>query len=529
MSGAMNDTTTSLSTGSLTDSHDETRWTRVFWMLLVAHIFVWTAVPSLTASNHTLDGIEMATWGREWQLGYYKHPPLPAWIARVLTQTFGSHPASLYFAAAAASGTCLWAAFALGRRMMGPAVGLTAAVSLEVVHYFTLTSIEFNNNIVSRAFAAVAVVCLHRAVSVGVQSSGKSRDWILAGVMLGLAMLAKYDVAVLAVVLLTYSVVRTEPRRHWRTSGPYLMLASSLIVFAPHFAWLWANDFPTLAYVAKRSQPATGWLDHITRPVSFAASQLAAIGPVYGLLAWACWRRSGETTVDQQKLKSEDAVFSQTVVWGVFATILIGAVISGSGVRSMWGSSLWTFLGLAMLVIILADERFQLTRLAVVRATRGGAIVGFSLALVVWGRHSYGPEIRGKLSRVHYPGAALAVEIERAWDAASDKPLPQIAGDRWLASNVSLMGEDDASIYIEGDASKSRWTSDTSFAATGGVIIWRGEQPTELLERFPHAGPVTRLELTNERHPGIAVPEVSYSILPPAAVVAEAPSATRIR
>ena len=45
---------------------------------------VWTALPSLIFFNLPLDVIEAMVYGREWQLGYDKLPPLPWWIAEVV-------------------------------------------------------------------------------------------------------------------------------------------------------------------------------------------------------------------------------------------------------------------------------------------------------------------------------------------------------------------------------------------------------------------------------------------------------------
>ena len=41
---------------------------------------IWTALPSLIYFNLPLDVIEAMVYGREWQLGYDKLPPLPWWL-----------------------------------------------------------------------------------------------------------------------------------------------------------------------------------------------------------------------------------------------------------------------------------------------------------------------------------------------------------------------------------------------------------------------------------------------------------------
>lgn len=48
-----------------------------FGMFLVLHFTVWTILPALLYANLPLDLIEALVYGREWQLGYDKLPPLP--------------------------------------------------------------------------------------------------------------------------------------------------------------------------------------------------------------------------------------------------------------------------------------------------------------------------------------------------------------------------------------------------------------------------------------------------------------------
>ena len=50
---------------------------RAFGAVLALHAAVWTALPALLYPNLPLDLIEALMYGREWQLGYDKLPPLP--------------------------------------------------------------------------------------------------------------------------------------------------------------------------------------------------------------------------------------------------------------------------------------------------------------------------------------------------------------------------------------------------------------------------------------------------------------------
>ena len=50
-------------------------------VVLALHVVIWTALPALLSHNLQLDLAEDLALGREWQLGYWKHPPLPWWLA----------------------------------------------------------------------------------------------------------------------------------------------------------------------------------------------------------------------------------------------------------------------------------------------------------------------------------------------------------------------------------------------------------------------------------------------------------------
>ena len=51
---------------------------------------MWTILPSLLYPNLPLDLIEALTYGREWQLGYDKLPPLPWWLVEIVYRLGGA-------------------------------------------------------------------------------------------------------------------------------------------------------------------------------------------------------------------------------------------------------------------------------------------------------------------------------------------------------------------------------------------------------------------------------------------------------
>src|ERR1700751_3345767 len=67
----------------------ERRPQAAFAVFLAVHFAVWTLLPALLYPNLPLDLIEALTYGREWQLGYDKLPPLPWWLVEIIYRTVG--------------------------------------------------------------------------------------------------------------------------------------------------------------------------------------------------------------------------------------------------------------------------------------------------------------------------------------------------------------------------------------------------------------------------------------------------------
>ena len=126
---------------------------------LALHAVVWTVLPTLFFINLPLDLIEGLVYGREWQLGYDKLPPLPWWMLEATYRVFGP---DLFFYAL--SQLTVMAAFALiwvmARQLVGPVGALVAILIIDGMHYFTFTAAKFNHDVVQLPFWATDRLCL---------------------------------------------------------------------------------------------------------------------------------------------------------------------------------------------------------------------------------------------------------------------------------------------------------------------------------------------------------------------------------
>src|SRR5215468_7663082 len=251
----------------------ERRPQAAFAVFLALHVVVWTALPTLLYPNLPLDLIEALTYGREWQLGYDKLPPLPWWLVELVYRTVGVDAA--YYALAQIAVVAAFAAVWLTARELVGAVGaLVAVLFLDGLHYFHFTAAKFNHD------------AIHAALR-----RGRMAHWLLLGFAIGLSLWAKYFVVVLAAPLALFLLLDRDARRALATGGPWIALALALVVMAPHLVWLVRNDFLPFAYASARAAPSRGLIDHVLHPAVFAASQLVFLLPALLIAAAVVWPR----------------------------------------------------------------------------------------------------------------------------------------------------------------------------------------------------------------------------------------------
>src|SRR6476469_5685919 len=250
---------------------------RALAAILCLHAVVWTALPTLLYANLPLDLIEALTYGREWQLGYDKLPPLPWWLVELVHQVVDLDTA--YYALAQVALVGLTA-----RPLVGPVGALIAILILDGLHYFHFTAAKFNHDVIQLPLWALAGYAFHAALR-----RGRMIHWLLLGVAIGLSLWAKYFVVVLAVPLALFLLLDRDARKALKTPGPWIALVVALVVMAPHLLWLVRNDFLPFAYASARSAPSRGLLDHVVHPLVFAVSQLGFLLPSLLIAAALAW------------------------------------------------------------------------------------------------------------------------------------------------------------------------------------------------------------------------------------------------
>jgi 4-amino-4-deoxy-L-arabinose transferase-like glycosyltransferase len=482
---------------------------RLFWSWLALRTLAWAALASLTQPNAALDLIEWLAWGREWQWGYHKHPPLPAWIAETFFQLAGRRVWGVYLASYLCTALTLWCVWRLGRAVATPRRALLAALALDGFVFFTYDTAEFSNNVVLTAAWALTVLCFFHAAR-----TQRWHWWLVTGVVLGIGLLSKYTLAVVLPPLLLFLLWRRETRTRRVLLGVALMSVAAFVVFLPHLVWMVRHDFITITYGLDRSVSEKTWWTHLKNPLLFALSQAGRLLPVslvlVPLTGWV-WRKRRAGAAGRFHRD-----YLLAVVLGPAAVLLLMSLTTGMQLREIWGYPLWTFAPLLLLVSLRLDDAPAAWRWSwrLWGAVAVG-LVGFALL------KNYGePRWSGKPGRIHFPGKELADEATRRYTAAVGEPFPVAVGECWLAGNVSCYAPQRPSMYSSGavgycvlDPRAAPWLSEDEIRRRGAVLLWdAGELGDELPEimrlRFPHA----------QAQPPIVLPYTGLPDVPPVRV-----------
>ncbi len=481
----------------------------VFWGFLALHVTAWTVLPALTNPNLPLDVIEGLAWGREWQLGYAKHPPLSPWLMEMFS-TLGKFVGGganwpLYLLSQMSVGIALWAMWRLARDFLDPVPALLSVLLLEGIYYTNFTSPEFNANVVLLPLWALAILAFRRAVT-----DGSWLAWTGWGIAAGLGMLGKYYTAVLLVAMAAMVIATPAYRRHLARPGPYIGLVAFAVVLLPHVMWLVANDFPTFAYAIQRSGGSGGaWSDYIVFPLRFLVGQAPVVLPALLIMVALGWPRRGGA------LDSEKSRFLLFIGFGPLVVTLLLSAIIGFKVRSMWGMPLLLTSGL-MLVGWFGPA---ITSAGLRRFTWAWAGI-FVLALSAYtGSAVLRPVFYETGKRTHFPGRPLAAVLTKAWRERFESPVPVIIGDAWVAGNVAYYSPDRPSVYIDANPAGAPWFSDEDVAASGAILVWLGPRggPAAPFAKTSLAVLSQRIGPVEEQQP-LSLPWQVWGDMPPVSI-----------
>ena len=490
-----------------TRSHRVDRLVFLLAAWLIFRTLLWALVTQLTFSNPPLDTIELLSWGRDWQWGYAKHPPLPAWLADAGWRVFGGNLFGVYFIGYALIAVAVWSVWRLARLVVPRRDALLAALCMEGVLFYTYWGQRLNHNIALTAFWSLTTLFTYKAVR-----DGRLGDWIATGVCASLGLLSKYTMVFLLLPLLFWMLMESRAARVWRRPGPYVAALVMLMIVTPHLVWAAREGWPTLAYGRERtlSAPAHSY-PRIVEPALFMVYQVMAVLPLVCVMIWGARLKTKALSGERRSA----AQFLVVVVGGPLALHLALGLVLGLQLHGPWGTPFWANLGLLLIVLFPLRPQPWIRRRMII----GLVACNLAALLFLTGQTVLWPMMWNEPFRTQFPGKILAKEADFRWHARFAEPLPAVAGNRLLAGTVGIHASGRPRVYFSADPDES--ASCYQFSAQrdlekmtghGGILVWDATRdgaavPPLLAELFPTA---ERLEVIH-----INGNTVGFALLPP--------------
>ena len=436
-----------------------------WWVFAGVYLLVWVFMPPLLAPSFPLDVVESLGWGREWQWGYYKHPPLPPIALHVFYQAFGRiGPFALSQLCVALT---LWMVWLTARRLVSPERALLGSLLTMGVAFYTRPTLEFNHNIAQMPLWAA--ICYYYLAA---WQDGKLRQWCMLGLFAGLGLLCKYSMGVLLVCLALFTAF-TPARRVLRQPGPWLAMLVMTLVFAPHLVWLQHNDWLPLAYAHERtSGPGTpAQLGALKFALTQGLNHLPLLLILLLPLTWLRLTHQLPRTAARQRIHSQQPHYLLLIAMGPGLLLVLLGLLAGVRLRDMWGVPIWPFSGL-LLVALLPDAKLARLRPIMLR----GLALWLVLITILSGLYLFKiADWRQRPVRSDWPTAALAQQAEHTWAELSICPLDTVAGDTWMASLIATSIANHPSVLIPGDARYSPWATPQRLLTHGALWVWQSE------------------------------------------------------
>jgi len=403
---------------------------KIFYLLCLYHLIIWTLVSYFSNKNLPLDVIEALAWGQDFDLGYNKHPPLSAWIPGLLFKIFGNKDWVYYLLSQifiVISFIFLWklSSFFLKKKSQI----LLSVLTIEGIAFYTFETPQFNVNICQIPLWIGTIYFFLKSIK-----NNKIADWIFLGTFSALGFLTKYIFAYLLISLFFYLIYIFFIRKKINFNFLYTVLIFFLIT-APHFQWLIRNDFTTIYYALKRGElNEFNIYNHLLNPFKFLMSQILILLPFLLLIYLLIKKIKIKLPFDNQKF-----IFLLFSFLLPFFLILITSMVTGSRIRTMWMIPFYSLVG--VFFIFLYQDSINLKKLK-----------SFNILLIIFLIVSptlYSLRSIYNDSRTGYEGKKIALQIEKDWKAISKDEISNVGFSEWYAGNLSYHLSNRPKVFLE--------------------------------------------------------------------------------
>jgi len=208
-----------------------------------------------SATGLGIDESYTAATSRVLTLSTFDHPPLAWWIAHFAGRLLGESAFALRLPFVLLSGLTCWLMFLLTRRLFSAEAGFYAVLALALSPALGLADSVWL--LPDAPLLPAMLACARTLARVFFSDSRENagRDWLLAGLFAGLAMLSKYHGILLFAGAGLFMLASPRQRFWLATPWPYAAGLVALLVFSPVLIWNAQHDWISFLFQGSRSGP----------------------------------------------------------------------------------------------------------------------------------------------------------------------------------------------------------------------------------------------------------------------------------
>ena len=403
---------------------------KIFYLLCLYHLIIWTAVPYFSNKNLPLDVIEALAWGQDFNLGYNKHPPLSAWIPGFFFKIFGNKDWIYYLLSQVfivISFIFLWKLSSFFFKKKSQI--LLSILSIEGIAFYTFETPQFNVNICQIPLWIGTIYFFLKSIK-----ENKISDWIFLGAFSALGFLTKYIFAYLLISLFFYLIFILIKDKKIKLNFFYALLIFFLII-TPHFIWLTQNDFTTIYYALKRGGlNEVSIYNHLLNPFKFLINQIIILLPFILLIYLLIKKVKIKLTLNNEKF-----IFLLFSFLLPFILILITSIITGSRIRTMWMIPFYSLIGIFFIFLYQDQINFKKIKNFIILL-----IIFLIVSPILYSLRSIYSD-----SRTSYEGRKIASQIEGEWKTISKDKISNVGFSEWYAGNLSYQLSNRPKVFLE--------------------------------------------------------------------------------
>ncbi len=389
----------------------------IFVIFLLSHLIIWTLVPTLSNENLPLDTIEALAWGSNLDWGFNKHPPLSAFVVEFFYQIFGNQDWAYYFLSQVFVIIAFIAVYKFSEEIFNNKnLALLSVLLLEGIYFYNFTTPEFNVNVAQLPFWALSIYYTWRVIN-----HGKTTDYALLGLFVGLGILSKYLFIYLIIgIILVFFYFSKKGIKFF-----HLLIVGSitLLIISPHLIWLTENNYITITYGLLRTGGPGSFVDHLIYPIIFLLKQVSLLIPFFLMSFFLIKKIKHKINLKDKKL-----VFLLLISIAPIFFMLLTSMIMGVKIRTMWMTPFYLSSGVLFIYI------FQKNILTTNLNKFNFIFLFFFLISPI--SYLY-ISLSNDSKRTDYPGREIARLVQNKWNNNFINEIKIVVGDEWSAGNLS--------------------------------------------------------------------------------------------